>query len=384
MKKVIGVVFGGKSVEHEISIISALQAIENMDGKKYDIVPIYIDKKGTWFSDDRFLTIDVFKNMDNFTKKFKPVNLVKKTNNEFYLKNTKSSLFTKGQKIDFIFEIVHGTNVEDGTLSGYLKTIGIPFIGPTVLSGAIGQDKVIAKDLLKANNIKQTKYLWFLKNEEINTIICQVNENLQFPLIIKPANLGSSIAISIANNNDELIENIKNAFTYDNKIVVEECLVEFKEINISVLGSTNDKCRVSITEMVGKNKDFLSYDDKYVTGNKKTTSSGMESLTRVMPAPIDKELIIKIEEIAKKTHRILNCHGVIRIDLMIIDNDIYLNEVNNIPGSLSYYLWEKTGLEYSELIDELINIGINYHFKQEKMIQSISTNVLSLNKKGGK
>ncbi len=382
MKVQLAVIFGGNSVEHEVSIITAIQAMENINYEKYDVLPIYISKENKWYHDDSFFSIDSFK--ENLAINDNKEILLDKIGNDFYIINKKKGLFKNksAKKIDVVFPIVHGTNVEDGKLQGYLQTIGIPLIGPTTTSGVIGQDKAIMKDILKGNNILQTNYIWAYASEKIDDIIKRVINTIGKKVIVKPAELGSSIGIKIANNEEEIKIAIENAFEYTNKIVIEELLEEFIEINVSVVGNFKG-CEVSVTEQVAKNDEILSYEDKYMSGNKKSTNqNGMASLKRIIPANVDKKVISEINEISQEVFKILNCNGVIRIDLMLINNQIYVNEINNIPGSLAFYLWEASGKTYQELLELIIDLGIETFYINEKKTYSIESNIL--NNIGGK
>lgn len=389
MKRQIGVIFGGQSVEHEISIITALQAIENIDRDKYSIIPIYISKKGTWYTDQSFFNVEIFKDFKALEKVATIVHLVN-NENKFYLQSVKTSLFKKGysQELDMVMPIVHGTSVEDGTLTGYLETLGIPVTGPSVTSGVVGQDKAVMKDILKANHVSQVDYLWYYESDNLDMQVEAIINTLGLPAIVKPATLGSSVAISIAHDEVALRTALENAYDFCHKVVIEKVLVDFKEVNISVLGSY-DEVLLSKTELVAKDEDFLSYEDKYMSGGKKggktkQASSGMASLSRIIPAPVTADEQQQIETIAKTAFRVLNCESVIRIDLMIKDGVVYLNEVNNIPGSLSFYLWEETDLEYKDLLNKIIDLGVKKYFKKQKTVNTIDTNVLNMKGSKGK
>lgn len=375
MKKRVGVVFGGSSVEHEISIISALQAIENLDLEKYEVIPVYIDKKGIWYTDKRLVDIQIFREgISNLN--LKPVRLVNE-NNRFYLIQTSKLRRHKVAELDIVFPIVHGTNVEDGKLQGYFETINIPYVGPSCLSANIGQDKAVMKDILKANNIDQIEYKWYYKEDVLDEIIKDITTKLGTKVIVKPAELGSSIGIGIANNEEELVDVLNEAFSFSTKVVVEKLCEDFKEVNISVLGDYSHQ-EVSLIEQVQKNDDILSYEDKYMSNSKTSKSGGMASLQRIIPAPLSDEENKKIEIIARNVFKVLNCQGIIRIDLMISKNVIFVNEVNNIPGSLSFYLWDDKGVTYSQLLDKMIELGINTYFKNKKINYTINTNVLNM------
>lgn len=382
MKTNLAVLFGGNSVEHEISIISSMQAIENINEEKYNIIPIYITKNLEMYSDESFLSIEPFVDFD--ASKYKRVQFIK-NDSTTYIQEVKGFIKRKEIRIDIAFPIVHGTGVEDGTLQGYLKMFNIPIVGPTVLSGAIGQDKAVMKDILSAHNISQTNYLWLTSNGDSENIK-QVEANMEYPVIIKPASLGSSVGIEVCKNQIELEAGLNNCFNYDHKVVVENALSNFEEYNISVF-SSSDQIETSVIERVLKTDEFLSYDQKYMSGGKKTPtkSSGMASLSREVPAKIDKKLASEIEKQAVNSYRALNCSGLVRFDIIVSsDGIVYINEVNSIPGSLSYYLWEASGVEYGKMLDKIIEAAIQSFYKDEKLINSFDTNVLNMQKAGAK
>lgn len=375
MKIKVGALFGGVSVEHEVSIISALQAIKNMDLNKYEIIPIYIDKKGVWHTGEILKDINIYKDMDEL-KRFTNECILVNKENKFYLQTT--GLFKRYKyEIDIIFPIVHGTNVEDGKLQGYLETINVPYVGSDVLASALGQDKVAQKAIYEVNKLPILPYIWFYDyeyNNDSEEYLKKINQ-LGYPVIVKPANLGSSIGIAVAKNEDELQKAIKEAINYDKKILVEKCLTDLKEVNISVLGNYQS-IDTSLIEEVNNSHHILTFDDKYLNGNK---TKGMSGSSRKIPADISKKMQEEIVDIAKKAFLALGNSGVVRIDFLI-DNEIkkvYINEINTCPGSLSFYLWEPSNKKYSELLDELIKIGIrNYQYKQKK-INSFDSNILS-------
>ena len=378
MKIKVGVLFGGVSVEHEVSIISALQAIKNMDTNKYQIIPIYIDKKGVWHTGEVLKDINTYKDMSELERFTSECILVNK-GNKFYLQTTG---FFKRYKyeIDIIFPIVHGTNVEDGKLQGYLETINIPYVGSDVLASAVGQDKVIQKSVYEVNKLPVLPFIWFYDYEYNNDNDKYLDEikKLGYPVIIKPANLGSSIGISVANNLEEVKLAIKEAISYDKKILVEKCLTDLKEVNISVLGNYQS-LEVSQIEEVNNSHHILTFDDKYLSGSKTKSLKGLSASSRKIPTDIPKKMQEEIIAIAKKAFLALGNSGVVRIDFLVDNTSkkVYINEINTCPGSLAFYLWEPSNKKYSDLLDELIKIGIrNYQTKQKK-INSFDSNILS-------
>ncbi|WOO86849.1 D-alanine--D-alanine ligase [Mollicutes bacterium LVI A0039] len=383
MKVNVAILFGGNSVEHEISIISSIQAIENIDKQKYNVIPVYITKKLEMYSDSSFTSVDPFIDFD--ASKYKQVTFVR-DGEEVFVRQIKGLFNKLEERVDVVLPIVHGTGVEDGTLQGYLKMFDLPIAGPTVLSGAIGQDKAVMKDILKANDVSQTEYLWITSANSNEQNIELVEAKLSYPVIIKPASLGSSVGIEFCNDRTELDNALTSGFGYDHKIVVEEALSDFEEYNISVFG-TFDDFRLSAIEKVIKAEEFLSYEQKYVAGSKKTggKSSGMASLSREVPANISADVKQEIERLATASYKALCCNGVVRFDVLIgSDKTIYINEVNNVPGSLSYYLWEATGVPYEQMLTNFIEQAVSKYYKDQKLVHSFDTNVLKLQGGGNK
>lgn len=383
MKIKLCVLFGGRSVEHEVSIITALQAINKIDKAKYEIVPVYIDKSGKWYTGQMLLDIEIYRDLDLLKRYAKEVVLYNR-DGRFVLQNKKGLFKTIVSEVDLAFPIMHGTNGEDGTLQGYLETIGIPYCESNVYASALGQDKILQKQVLKENSVNVVKYKWFYDSEYLNDpdkIISSIDKVLDYPMIIKPATLGSSVGISVAHDELELREYIMDAIEYDNKILVEEVVENLRELNISVLGNS-ERQELSVIEEVGSKHELLTYEDKYIGGKKGKiqglSSKGMASAKRLIPADIDEKIENKVKDQALKTFRALNSSGVVRIDFLYDEknNEVYVNEINNIPGSLSFYLWEKTGKEYPELLDDIINLGIINYKDKTKKTTTFKSNIL--------
>jgi len=375
----LGVIFGGETVEHEVSIISAVQAMNKMDTEKYEIIPIYVTKDREWYTGDSLKDIDVYQDLELLKRYSKNVVL--------YCKNGRFVLQSKGffkrivKEIDMIFPVVHGTNMEDGVLQGYLRSIGVPFVGCDVSAAAVSQDKIFQKQIFKDTNLPITDFVWFFDTEYLDdpdTIVKKV-EKLKYPVIVKPATLGSSVGISVANNKEELEKAIEDAINYDNKIVVEEVVENLVEVNISVLGNY-EHINLSEIEQVMSDNDILTYEDKYIGGSKKTrgASKGMASAARKIPADIPDKMKEEVREVASEAFRALNASGVVRIDFLIDKKKkkVYINEINSCPGSLAFYLWEPTGKDYSELLDDMVNIAIKDYKKRINKIHSFNSNIL--------
>ena len=387
MKIKLGVFFGGKSVEHEVSIITALQAIENMDKEKYDIVPIYIAKDNKMYCGDLMDDIKQYTHIDNLLNVSTQVTLAQRDNKVVLLRTNKK--FYENELYDYIdvaFPIVHGTNVEDGTLQGYLKMFNLPYVGPDVTASAVGMDKYVSKILFKENGIPVLDCKCYYKNEETEDIVKSVEQDLEYPVIVKPINLGSSVGIAVAKNKEELEEAIEDSFTYSRKILIEKAIKNLKEVNCSVLGDY-EECRASECEELDKTPDILSYEDKYISGGKKTggAKQSMNAGVLKLPADISDELKEEIQNLAKKTFKVLGCNGVIRIDFLIDQdiNKVYVNEVNTIPGCISFHLWRAAGIEYPELLDKMIELALKRNREESNMVFSFETNVLEGYANGG-
>ncbi len=387
MKIKVGVIFGGCTVEHEVSIITAVQAMNHMDSDKYDIIPIYISKDRIWYTGKMLMDMDVYKDFDSLKKYAKKVMLVRKENG-FFLQKVNGLFKGDVTELDVAFPIVHGKGVEDGSLVGLLDSVGIPYVGSGILGSALGQDKVIQKQVLASNGINIPKYTWFYDTEYLNdnSEILKDIKKLKYPVIVKPANLGSSVGISVAHTEEEIDNCINEAIKYDNKIVVEQMIPNLMEVNCSVFGNYEHQETSAIDEMLTKN-DFLTYNDKYIGGGKGKLKGGkkyagagkMSTSDRVIPARISKEVEETVIDLAKKSFKALNLSGVARVDFLINKktNEVYVNEPNTIPGSLAFYLWTHIGKEYKTLLDDMITLAIKQYKNNAKKVSSFESNILS-------
>lgn len=384
--KNVAVFFGGMSVEHEVSIISAVQAMNSMNREKYNILPIYITKSGEMIYSKDFMNIDLFRTgpLEKLAERYTKVYVARNGDNVCIIP-IKSGFFCKSktESIDIAFPIVHGTNCEDGTMQGFFELLGVPYVGCDIVSSSLGMDKVLFKSALDDAGIPVLKCESFYAREWIDNkdeIIDTIEKSFDYPVIVKPANLGSSVGISKASSRDALIEAVTLASSFATKILVERAVTGLREINCSVLGDS-DECQASVCEEPVMSDEILSYQDKYINGAKsgKNGSEGMSSLKRRIPADIDESKRKEIEEIACKTFRTLGCNGVVRIDFMLDtdDNDkVYVNEINTIPGSLAFYLWEASGMKYPELIDRMIELGFKRARIKKNLMFTYNTNIL--------
>lgn len=382
MKIKVGVIFGGPTVEHEVSIISAVQAMEHLNKEKYDIYPIYITKDRTWYTGKMLADIDIYRDFDTLKRYAKKVVLY--NHNGLFRLQALNFFRTVVADLDIVLPIVHGNNMEDGTLQGYLELVGIPYVGSNVLGSSLGQDKVVMKQVFESLNLPIVEYTYFFDNEYFldKEEILKSVKKIGYPVIVKPATLGSSVGITYVKDSEGIEKAIEDAISYDNKIVVEKAIENLVEVNCSVLGNYEAQ-QTSVLEEVMSTKEFLTYQDKYLNGAKgkfgNQGSKGMVSASRIIPARLDEKMIDKVKELAKEAFKALNLSGVCRIDFLIDSksNKVYINEPNTIPGSLSFYLWEKTDKSYEQLLDEMITLAIKqYKIKHQKTI-TFDTNILS-------
>lgn len=380
MKLNVAVFFGGRSVEHEISIISAQQAMAAADKEKYNIIPVYIAKNGIFYSSPDMTNVESFKNIPALLKKSNQVIFVggeKGAKMESYPKKRFGGISVD---IDVALPIMHGTNGEDGTLQGYIETLGIPYAGCGVLASALGMDKVMMKKILKDYGVPVLDCECFYSADwfKNKTEIVEKIEKIGYPVIVKPANLGSSVGIKKAKDRSELEEAVDDAFSFAEKVLVERAIEKLREINCAVMGDADGVITSVCEEPFGG--EILSYEDKYMGGSKSSKSSGMASLVRKVPADLTEEESGKIQKMVADTFKALGCAGASRVDCMIDgeDGSMYVNEINTIPGSLSFYLWEAAGVSFPEVIDRLINIALKTARIKEKLTFTFETDVLSL------
>ncbi len=387
MKTRVAMVFGGKSVEHEVSVISGIQAYMAIDQEKYEVTPVYMTKNNDMYIGDEIGKIESYKDIPNLLKNSQRVVMI---NEDGVVKLTQfpQKKFGKNVEltIDLVFPVVHGTNVEDGALQGYFKTMGVPFVGCDVTASAIGMDKFIMKSVLKEAGIPvlDAKLFTLKDYSDIEDLMNRAEAAIGYPMIVKPVNLGSSVGISVAKDRDELINSVDDAFRYATKVLVEHAILNLREINCAVLGDENE-AEASECEEPMHTKDILSYEDKYVSNSKSGGAKGMASVARKIPAELSPEKREEVRDLAVRSFQALGCSGVSRIDFMIdADTDaLYFNEINTIPGSLAFYLWEPIGIPYKELLDRMIQVTLKRARDEEKLTFTFDTNILNQSVLGG-
>ncbi len=355
----VGVIFGGRSGEHEVSLVSATSVIQALDKEKYEVVPIGITKEGRWISSQEALHmlksgVGISPDMERFLLPEPTRQALVSLNGEVH----------PDLRLDVVFPVVHGTYGEDGTLQGLLELANIPYVGAGVLGSALGMDKVIQKQLYKQAGLPVVKYVWFLSKlcmRDSKSVVASIEKSLRYPVFVKPANTGSSVGITKAHNRRELIDGLTLAAEYDRKVIVEQGVKNAREIEVSVLG--NDDPIASVPGEIIPSNEFYDYDAKYVDGKS----------TTVIPAQLPPSVVKKLQHIAVKAFTTLDAAGMARVDFFVARNTnrIFLNEINTIPGftSISMYpkLWEASGMTYSALLDRLIALALERHAEKSAL-----------------
>lgn len=376
----LGVFFGSNTVEHEISVITAIQAIEHLKQlPNYKIVPIYISKEGNTYTGEALFEMDNYKDLEALKKLLTPITL-SKGNHVIELLKVPFKNFQNPviDEIHVAFPIFHGSFGEDGTFQGLFELMDIPYVGCDVLSASTTMDKISSKLIMKECGIPVIDYYWLNANQWIDNKayhVEQIENKFEYPVIVKPANTGSSIGISVAHNQEELEDAINLVRKFSNRVLIEYMVQNIMEVNISVLGDS-EHSQVSVIERPITDDEFLTFEDKYESNSK---SEGMSSAKREIPAVLPDGMKDEIEAVALKAFQVLDCSGVSRLDFIIdqSNNNIYLNELNTIPGSLSFYLWDPSGIPYTELLERLIQLAYSKHRRKKRLVFSNKTNILS-------
>ncbi len=388
MKIRVGLFFGGRSVEHEVSVITGLQALANMDTERFEVTPIYITKQSALYVGEDIGKIEAYRDIPALLSRSTRMTLVN-DGGRVYMVRHPAKKFGNNilGELDVALPAVHGTNVEDGTLQGYLNFVGLPYAGCDILSSAVGMDKFVQKCVLKESGIPVLDALRLSAND--TSAVEKIEEKFEYPVIVKPINLGSSVGISVAHDRAGLEDSLELAFEFSEHVLVEHAITELTEINCAVLGDEYG-AQASVCERPLGSDEILSYEDKYVGGNSKGTKSsggskGMATLGRELPANIPDELRDRIQTLAVQAFGALGCSGVARIDFMIDDasGELYLNEFNTIPGSLAFYLWEAGGMSYKEQLSRMIDLALARARREQSINFSFDSNILANASFGG-
>ncbi len=378
-KKNLVIAFGGISPEHEVSVITAMQASAALSSSEYNLVPLYISKSGRWFTGKSLLELESFKDLKELEKGCIPCLFTHNDLGQTTLKTNKDGFFSKSESFP-VYAVLcafHGSGGENGAFQGVCETYNVPYTGSGVMGSSVGMDKVTAKALCESAGIKVTEGTDFFEKEWVENEIRLIEkcEEPGYPLVVKPVHLGSSIGVEVVKNREQLTMAVETAFRYDAHLLVEKAVNPLMEINCSVLG-TPQACISSVCERPLGKEELLSFKDKYMS---ESGSKGMASASRVIPADIDEKLSDQLRTASKTIFRLFGCSGVARLDFLVNSNtgEYYFNEINTIPGSFSFYLWKESGFSFRDLLNEMIAIALEQHKEKNGRIQSYDTNLLS-------
>ena len=379
-KRRVAVLFGSRSVEHEVSIISAIQAMDAMDPRRYEPIPIFITKAGRWVTGPELRRVEAYKDVRGLLERCRSVYLRPEPYEGRLFMEEPGPLGgrrTRSTVLDAVFPVVHGTFGEDGTVQGLLELADVPYVGAGVVGSAVGMDKIVMKAAFRAHGLPTVEYHWFTRSRwqaAREVVLDEVEGRLRYPLFVKPANLGSSVGITKATDRASLAEATDVAAHYDRRLLVEESFEGATEINCAVLG--NDEPIPSVCEQPVRWTDILSYEDKYLRGGKgkggqadgEAAGGGMASADRRIPAPISAELTAEVQRLAVRAFIAIDGAGLARVDFLVdADNGrVCVNEINTMPGSLSFYLWEPSGIPFPALIDRLLELAFERHRERRR------------------
>jgi D-alanine-D-alanine ligase len=376
-KLTIAVVFGGRSVEHDVSVVTGNQIIRAFEGSDHDIIPLYITRDGRWYMGDALSDLNNYKNEITSHKGVEQVILSPATNHHGLIVNPIVGRFQKNsvKRIDVVFPAIHGAHGEDGTLQGLCEMADVAYVGCSVLASALANDKIMTKLILRQVGIPVVPDVSFTRSEWLDdpdAIVARIDERLQYPLFIKPATLGSSIGVGRVTDQGMLRLSIEIALRFDRRVLVEQAVVDCQEINCSVLGyGTN--IQPSVLEQPVSWEQFLTYEEKYMRGNE-----GMKSAERLIPAPIGDDLTQQIQNYAVEAFKAIDGHGIARIDFLLKDNEVFLNEINTMPGSLALYLWRETDMSTQQVVLRLVEIAQDAYAEKRRNSYDYQTDLIAL------
>lgn len=382
----ICVAFGGNSPEHEVSVISAIQAMQALNESGKNILPLYITKSGRWLTGEKLTDIANYKDLNVLEEKSTPCHFQFNELGKAQLVSSKKKLFGSAENwdIEVVVMAFHGSDGENGSFQGLLESYNLPYTGSGHTGAAIAMDKKVSKELCSLAGIAVTDSVSFYEFEwvENQTGLLEQAEHIGYPLMVKPVNLGSSIGVQRVDNRDDLTSAIETAFRFDEQLIVEEAISPLMEINCSVMG-THDEMEVSVCEMPKGSAEALSFEDKYLSGD--SSSKGMASADRVIPAPISDELTSEIQSLSKYIFKTLQASGLVRIDFLVHaeTEKVYFNEINTIPGSFSFYLWKESDISFEQLLMRLIQIAKKVHRQKNGRVRSYETNLLNVKSSQG-
>jgi D-alanine-D-alanine ligase len=378
-KTTVGVIFGSRSVEHDVSIVTAQQVMQALSPQKYHVIPIYITRDGRWVTGSGLRDLNTFK-VDNVSEMMgiKDAIISPSTQHRGLIITPVSGLLARSrvQPLDVVFPVVHGSHGEDGTLQGLLELADIPYVGAGVLASAVTRDKIMLKMVLTSLGIPVVKYIAFTRQEWVNAadnLVSRIESELGFPVFVKPASLGSSIGVALAKDATDVRTYVNIAANFDRRILIEAAVEGAIEINCAVMG--NYDIRASVLEQPITWQEFLTYEEKYMRGE---GPAGMKGAERRIPAPIPENLAARIRETAIRAFRAVDGRGTARVDFLVREEtgEIFLNEINTMPGSLAFYLWQEEGMSPAQVVDELIRLALEAHAEKRKTVYNYKTGLI--------
>lgn len=377
--KTVAVIFGGKSAEHDVSIITAhIPIIDSLLATgQYEVCPIYITKQGEWYSDQAMNDLKFFKLPDYEAKLKSQKQIQLSFTGGFSI--SWSGIFSKSKKIDLVFPAMHGTYGEDGSLMGMLRMANVPFVGCDLTGSAVAMDKVLTKQVLSAEGIIVVPYIWFTKHQwqkDAGVIRARITQELKFPLFVKPVHLGSSIGITKAKDVDELENAIEVALHFDDKVLIENGIENLIEVTLPIMG--NAELRTAEVEKPLNQTELFSFEDKYLSGGGKKSSGGVNNTYSEIPAKIGDELTHRVKETGKRVYQILGLSGISRVDFLIDSKSgtLYVNEVNTLPGSLYHHNWKQAGVSNIELVTGLVQLAEERFESQKNTSFAFTSDIL--------
>lgn len=385
----VAVIFGSRSCEHDVSIISALQLIEAAKTAGFEVIPVYISREGLWYTGAALEQIETFRAFNPMGKDVTRVNLDVSANagDLWAWPPQRAGLFAKVPApiahIDVAIPVLHGLHGEDGTVQGLLEMANIPYASSGVLGSAVGMDKIAMKQMLRGAGFPVLNFVWFTRDQlhaDREGVMAMIEQEIKYPVFVKPAALGSSIGVSKAENREELEKAVDLAASYDRRILVEVGISNPVEINCAALGY-GEEVRTSVCEMpVPSTGDkFLNFFEKYLrnAGAKGESSRGMKNLARVVPAPIGEEATERIQGMTREIFKLLDCCGTVRIDFILDENDVlYVNEPNTIPGSMAFYLWKECGVSFPKLVEIMVEDALRAHADKNTNVYAYDSTIL--------
>lgn len=396
----LAVLFGGRACEHDVSVVSALQCMDAIDPARYEVIPVYVARDGAWYTGAPLRSLESVRHFNPAAPGIVRVypDVTAGSAALLYIRRKKGLLggdnLAIAARMDVAMPVFHGMHGEDGAVQGLLELMNVPYTSSGLVGSAVGMDKLAMRSLFRGCGFPVLDAVGFTRGEwerEEAAVLARIESALAYPLFVKPANLGSSIGISRAEDQAALREAIAVALSYDRRVLVEPAVKAPREVNCAVLGF-DAEVRASVCEMPVSWEAFLSFEEKYLRGGKGGKGAGgkaggMETLGRKIPAPIGEEMTARIRSLAVDVFRALDCKGVVRIDFLLDGNTVYVNEINTIPGSLAFYLWEPTGMPYAKLIDELVALALRAQAEKNRSVFAFDSNLLNqcvLGAKGAK